>query len=297
MLPMGVLTAVLTPLRDDLSIDHAGFAEHCHWLLANGCDGVAPMGTTGEANSFGVDERTEALERLLAAGIPKDRIVIGTGCSAIPDTIALTRHALAHGVADTLMLPPFYYKNVSDDGVYATFERVIQGVGDARLRIYLYHFPQMSGVPITHRLIERLRKNYPDTVVGMKDSSGDWDNMKSACERFPGLRVYAGTEKVLLAVLRAGGAGCISATTNLTCRLAGELYAKWKTPAADALQEKLTLVRNVLEKYPRIPVLKQLAADRVARPAWRLPRPPLEALSTADAKQVAAELARLGIDY
>jgi 4-hydroxy-tetrahydrodipicolinate synthase len=294
MLPMGVLTAVLTPLREDFGIDHPAFAEHCRWLLANGCDGVAPMGTTGEANSFSVGERFEALERLLAAGIPRDRMVIGTGCSAVPDTVALTRHALDNGVVDTLMLPPFYYKNVGDDGVYAAFDQVIQRIGDKRLKIYLYHFPQMSGVPITHTLIEKLLKKYPDTVVGVKDSSGDWDNMKIMCERYPGFRVYAGTEKVLLAILRAGGAGCISATTNVTCRLAGELFAKWKTAEADTLQERLTAVRNVMEKYPRIAVLKQLAAERTGRPSLRIPRPPLEPLSAAHTKQILAELADVG---
>lgn len=294
MLPMGVLTAVLTPLHENFAIDHAAFAEHCRWLLANGCDGVAPMGTTGEANSFSVGERADALERLIAAGIPKERILIGTGCCAIPDTIALTRHALDNGVVNTLMLPPFYYKDVSDDGVYAAFDQIIQRVGDARLKIYLYHFPQMSGVPITHRLIDALLKKYPNTIVGMKDSSGDWNNMRNICERYPSFRVYAGTEKMLLAILRAGGVGCISATTNVSCRLAGELFEKWTTHEADVLQEHLSTVRNVMEKYPRIAVLKRLVAERTAQPHIQTLRPPLMPLTAAEAKQIMIELAEAG---
>lgn len=294
MLPMGVLTAVLTPLHENFAIDHAAFAEHCRWLLANGCDGVAPMGTTGEANSFSVGERADALERLIAAGIPKERILIGTGCCAIPDTIALTRHALDNGVVNTLMLPPFYYKDVSDDGVYAAFDQIIQRVGDARLKIYLYHFPQMSGVPITHRLIDALLKKYPNTIVGMKDSSGDWNNMRNICERYPSFRVYAGTEKMLLAILRAGGVGCISATTNVSCRLAGELFEKWTTHEADVLQEHLSTVRNVMEKCPRIAVLKRLVAERTAQPHIQTLRPPLMPLTAAEAKQIMIELAEAG---
>jgi 4-hydroxy-tetrahydrodipicolinate synthase len=140
ILPNGVFAAALTPLRDDLSVDHEAFAEHCRWLLANGCNGVAPMGTTGEANSFSVAERIEALDRLIDADIPPSRLLVGTGCCAIPDTVALTRHAVALGTGGVLALPPFYYKNVSDDGLYAAFDQVIQRVGDRRLKLYLYHF-------------------------------------------------------------------------------------------------------------------------------------------------------------
>jgi 4-hydroxy-tetrahydrodipicolinate synthase len=293
-LPDGVFAAALTPLRSDFSIDHDAFAAHCRWLLASGCDGVAPMGTTGEANSFSVAERIEALDRLAASGIPLERLLIGTGCAAIPDTVVLTRHAIAHGVGGVLVLPPFYYKNVSDDGLFAAFDQVIQRVASNRLKLYLYHFPQMSGVPLSQALIGRLVERYPDTVVGMKDSSGDWNNMKTACERFPGFRVYAGTETLLLPILRTGGAGCISATTNVTCALAAEVYAKRATPQAESLQQRLSAAREAFEKFPAIAALKRLTAERTGHEAWRLPRPPHLVLADAQFALLKAELDRAG---
>jgi 4-hydroxy-tetrahydrodipicolinate synthase len=293
MLPNGVFAAALTPLRDDLSIDHETFAEHCRWLLANGCNGVAPMGTTGEANSFSVAERIEALDRLIDAGLPPDKLLIGVGCCAIPDTVALTRHALALGVVSVLALPPFYYKNVNDDGVYAAFDQVIQRVGDARLQLYLYHFPQMSSVPIALTVLERLIKRYPNTVVGMKDSSGDWNNMKTIGERFPGFRLYAGTERYLLDILRAGGVGCISATTNVTCQLTGQVFATWQSHEVEALQRHLTSVRDAIEKYPAIAALKFLTAERSGRESWLNLRPPLRRLGDDRITALKAELARV----
>lgn len=293
-LPNGVFAAALTPLRDDLSIDHEAFAEHCHWLLANGCHGAAPMGTTGEANSFSVAERLEALERLIGAAVPPARLLVGTGCCAIPDTVALTRHAVALGAGGVLALPPFYYKNVSDDGLYAAFDQVIQRVGDRRLKLYLYHFPQMSGVALSHALIVRLVRDYPDTVVGTKDSSGDWNNMKTLCETLPRFRVYAGTERYLLPILRVGGAGCISATTNVTCRLAGQVYAQRTSPDADALQGRLTAARDAIEQHPAIPALKRLTAERTGRSSWLNLRPPHRPLGEERSMALKAELERTG---
>lgn len=293
-LPDGVFAAALTPLRSDLSIDHAGFATHCRWLLANGCDGVAPMGTTGEANSFSVAERIEALDRLLDAGIPAERLLVGTGCAAVPDTVVLTRHAIAHGVGGVLVLPPFYYKNVSDDGLFAAFDQIIQRVASDRLRLYLYHFPQMTGVPFSHALIGRLVERYPKTVVGIKDSGNDWNNMKTTCEIFPGFRVYAGSEEFLLPIVQAGGTGCISATTNVTCRLAAEVYAKREAPEAHALQQRLSQVRETIGKYPLIPALKRLTAERTDHDAWRLTRPPHLPLDDERYVALKTELQRIG---
>ena len=293
-LPGAVVPAVLTPVRADLAIDHDAFAEHCRWLLAHGCDGLAPMGTTGEANSFSVAERTEALERLVAAGVPAARMIVGVGCCAIPDTVALARHAVELGVGGVLALPPFYYKNVSDDGLYAAYDQVIQRVADARLRLYLYHFPQMSGVPLSRALVARLRAAYPDTVVGLKDSSGDWDNMKALCEMLPGFRVYAGTERYLLALLRTGGAGTISSTVNVTCALAARVAARPDAPEADALQERLTAVRDAIERRPpAIPALKRLVAERTGHEGWRYARPPHLPLDDERFAQVKAGLQAL----
>src|SRR5690606_17622458 len=220
----------------------------------------AVLGTTGEANSFSVDERLALLDALADGGIPGHTLLPGTGNCAVPDTVTLTRKALEVGSAGVVMLPPFYYKNVSDDGLYAAYDQVIQKVGDSRLRIYFYHFPQMSAVPISHDLIERLLKAYPGTIAGIKDSSGNLDNMLEMCRRFPGFGVFAGSEQFLLPVLRAGGAGCISATANVTVAACAEVYRQWQSAGADALQEGLTAQRLAIQAKPLIPALKRIMA-------------------------------------
>jgi 4-hydroxy-tetrahydrodipicolinate synthase len=278
-LPDGVYAASLTPLHDDLRIDHETLATHAHWLLANGCDGLVLLGTTGEANSFSVAERMALLDGMIEAGLPPGRLMVGTGCCAVPDTVALTQHAVAHGVGGVLVLPPFYYKNVSDEGVFAAFDQVIQQVGEAALQIYLYHFPKMSGVAFSPALIERLRHRYPHTVVGMKDSSGDVEHMKRTIAAFPDFRVFAGTERYLLDILRLGGAGCISATTNVTCRLAGDVFARRDSEEARDLQARLTAIRTALEAFPFVATLKHLTAVRTRQASWRNVRPPLHALT------------------
>ncbi len=277
----GVYAASLTPLRGDLSIDHAAYAKHAHWLLQHGCDGLAVMGTTGEATSFSIAERQEALERLLIEGLPPARLMVGTGCAALPDTIALTRHARANGVNAVLTLPPFYYKSPSDDGLFAAFDQLIQAVGDTRLKVYLYHFPQMSAVPFSNALIERLLTAYPDTIAGMKDSSGDVHHMLEVIAQFPRLRLFAGTEQYLVDVLRAGGAGCISATINITCRLTQKLYRQWSGGGTFMLQQQITGIRRTVETLPVIPALKCVMAQLTKQTAWQHVRPPHVPLNRA----------------
>ena len=293
LLPKGVYAAGLTPQREDLSVDHAALAEHAHWLLDNGCDGVVLMGTTGEANSFDVVERMDILDAVLEAGLPAERLMVGTGCCAVPDSVTLTRHAVSRGVGGVLMLPPFYYKNVHDEGVFAAFDQVVQQVGEEALQVYLYHFPQMTAVPFTHELIARLLEAYPETIAGMKDSSGDWMHMKSTVQAFPGFRVFAGTERYLLDILEAGGAGCITATTNVTCPLAGAIFARWKAEDARPLQHRLTALRAAIETYPMIPALKRIMAERTGRAAWLNMRPPQAPLGEDEAATVLDALRQL----
>ncbi len=276
--PNGVYAAALTPLRADLRVDHAALAAHCRRLLAHGCDGVAVLGTTGEANSFSVDERLELVDRLVAAGLPASRLLVGTGACALPDAVRLTRRAVEHGAAGALVLPPFYYKNVRDEGLFEAFARLIEGVGDDRLRLVLYHFPRMSGVPVTRPVLERLLDAYPDVVVGMKDSGGDFAHMRGLCEAFPGFQVFTGTERFFLDLLRAGGAGCITATANVTAPLAAEIFAAPEAPEARARQARLSAIRGALEPFPFAPALKRLMADRTNAPDWLHLRPPLSAL-------------------
>jgi 4-hydroxy-tetrahydrodipicolinate synthase len=203
----GVNCAAATPLNADLSPDLGLFAEHCHRLLAEGCHGIALLGTTGEANSFSIAERKLILEAALEAGIAGDQLIPGTGVAAGPETVELTRHALDHGVSKVVMLPPFYYKGVSDEGVYAAYARIIESIADSRLKIILYHIPQVSAVPLSLPLIGRLIAAFPDTVVGIKDSAGDLANMQAIAAAHPGFAVLAGADPLLLPLLQSVGQG------------------------------------------------------------------------------------------
>ena len=274
-----VLAASLTPLTASKSVDNELFADHVRWLLDNGCDGVVIFGTTGEANSLTVCERQAALESLLKAGIAGERLMVGTGCCALPDTLALTRHALEHGVHRVLVLPPFYYKTVSEDGLYATFAELIEQIGDDALRVYLYHFPRMAVVAFTPGLIERLCEGFPKQIAGIKDSTGDREHTEMLNGRFPSMKVYAGSEAFLLDYLRAGGIGCISATTNLTARLAAAVRDCRDPADADQLQRQLSAVRAKLERYPLTGALKGLLAMHTGRPSWQNVRLPLSCLA------------------
>lgn len=275
-LPDGIFTAPLTPLNKDLSIDHQTLADHCKWLLANGTNGLALMGTTGEANSFTTKERMEALDAVIQAGIPANQIMVGTGCCAFPDSVALTRHAMQHQLGGVLLLPPFYYKQVTEEGIVKSFDLLINQVNDENLRIYLYHFPKMSGIPFSISLIKRLIKAYPGIIVGIKDSSGDWNNMQQMCQEIPDFKVYAGTERFLLNILEAGGAGCISATANVTTRLLQGVYQAWKNNKgeAEALQSNLTKVRSAFEGLPFTGALKGYLANQTRNAQWQHVRPP-----------------------
>ena len=240
-----------------------------------------------------VPERLALLEHLVAAGLPPARMMPGTGTCALPDTVALTRRAVVLGCAGVLMLPPFYYKGVSDGGLFASYAEVIERVGDARLRIYLYHIPPVSNVPISLALIERLLARYPGIVAGIKDSSGDWNNTRAMLERFQpqGFDVFAGSETLLLATLRGGGAGCISATANVNPAAIAALARDWRKADADARQAALDRVRATFQKFPMIPALKAAIAHFGRDDRWATVRPPLVALDDAQRRQLIDTLA------
>jgi 4-hydroxy-tetrahydrodipicolinate synthase len=290
----GVLAPVITPVKADHTPDAERLIRHCKWILAQNC-GLAVFGTTSEANSFSVNERMTVLEGLVSRGVDPTRMMPGTGCCALSDSIQLTEQAVQLGCAGVLMLPPFYYKDVSDEGLHRYYSEVVQRVGDARLRIYLYHIPPVSQVPIALPLIERLLKAYPNTVVGMKDSSGDWSHTKAVLEAFgtSGFDVFAGTEALLLATMRHGGAGCISATANINPAAIHKLYRQWRNADAAAQQEALNRLRNAVAQYPMIAALKQVVAHYSGDPAWARMRPPLVELTTEQAENLVADLARL----
>jgi 4-hydroxy-tetrahydrodipicolinate synthase len=275
----GVFAPVLTPFRSDLSPDATRLAQHSRWLLDQGA-GLALFGTTSEANSLAVDERIELLEQLFGDGVEPTRVLAGTGTCALTDSVRLTAHATGLGCAGVLMLPPFYYKGVSDDGLFRGYAEVIERVGDPRLRIYLYNIPPVSQVPITLSLIERLLKAYPGTVAGAKDSSGDWDNTKAYLDKFSpdGFDVFPGSETFLLRAMRHGGAGCISATANVNPAAIARLFAAWEADDADAQQARLDLLRAVFSRYPMIPGLKAAIAHYTGDAGWDIVRPPLVSL-------------------
>jgi 4-hydroxy-tetrahydrodipicolinate synthase len=328
----GVLAPVVTPFKADLSPDRQRFVRHCQWLLSQNC-GLAVFGTNSEANSMSAEERSTLLDELVAAGIDPSRIMPGTGCCSITETVALTAHAVKHGCVGVLMLPPFYYKDVSEEGLYRYFSEVVQRVGDTRLKIYLYHIPPVAIVGITPRLVERLLKTYPNAIAGMKDSSGDWNNTKTFLEAFAvrarhgtspsdrrtgravcGFDVFVGSESFLLANLRNGGVGAISATANVNPAAIHELYQACSgvrrgnkkalaaasastSPDLEDLQSKLNVVREVFSsrKFPSmIAALKQAIAIYANDPEWTRVRPPLVELTTEQAKLLAAELKAIG---
>ncbi len=293
----GVYTAVLTPLGTGLEPDLGLMAAHCRWLLDNGSDGLAVLGTTGEANSFGLKERTGILEGLVEAGIPPENLMPGTGSCALPDAIQLTRRAVELGAPGVLMLPPFYYKNPSDEGLFAAFSEIIQKVADDRLKIFLYHFPQMSGVPITYPLIEMLLKEYPDTVAGMKDSSGDFDNMSGAAREFPGFAVFSGSDELLLPLIEAGGAGCITACANVGSSLAAQVYQGWQSGAdVKAINQTLVAVRQTVCQFPLSTALKTLMARHSGNDGWLNIRPPLMPMNDADKEKLFRDFDAIGFD-
>src|SRR6266550_349142 len=323
----GVLAPVVTPFKPDLSLDPERLIGHCKWLLSQKC-GLAVFGTNSEANSMSAEERMTLLDALVAAGVDPARMIPGTGCCSISETVELTAHAVKHGCAGVLMLPPFYYKNVSEEGFYRYFSEVVQRVGDPGLRIYLYHIPPVAVVGITPKLVERLLQAYPTAIAGMKDSSGDWNNTKTFLDAFaetarpaPTARsartfdVFVGSESFLLANMRNGGVGTISATANINPAAIHELYQKCSgvcakrrrngkalgtsasTTELEHDQARLNVVREVFSnrKFPSmIAALKQALAIYTDDPAWRTVRPPLIELTSEQAKTLAAELQAIG---
>lgn len=294
----GVWSPVLVPLRPDLSIDSKRFVDHARRLLAQGCHGLALFGTTSEANSFSVAERKALVEDVIEAGLPPESLMVGTGCCALTDSVELTRHAMDAGCRRVLMLPPFYYKGMSDEGLFASFAEVIERVGNSDLRVFLYHFPRLSGVPVTEGLIALLVDAFPDVVAGVKDSSGDWSNTRMMLERFPRLAVFPGSEVFLLAGLRAGGAGCITATSNVNAAGARAVFDAWSAGRddADARQAAATAVRRAIDRHPGIPAQKYLIAHHRNDPAWRTVRPPMVALSDAAGSDLLDALADTEFD-
>lgn len=290
-----VWSPVITPFGRDMIPDTSLFVNQCQWLTSHGV-GLAPFGTNSEANSLSVKEKQCLLAALVEAGVDPIKVLPGTGHCNVDDTVTLTKDALLLGCSGVLMLPPFYYKGVSDEGLFRFYSDVINSIGDDRLRIYLYHIPQVAHIPLSLALIERLRKAFPNAIVGIKDSGGDWEHTKELIKCFgdDGFHVFAGSEKFLLDTLREGGAGCISPTANINPAPIAELAVSWEGNNADLQQQNLNTLRSLFEQYPMIPAMKAATAHYSGLADWRRVRPPLVELNEAGETALIEELRALG---
>jgi 4-hydroxy-tetrahydrodipicolinate synthase len=293
----GIWPALLTPLDAKLDVDHARFAAHAHTLLAAGCGGVTPFGTTGEGPSFSVDERRAAVDALLASGVPAANILISVSCAALPDVLALTRHALAAGAHGCLMMPPFFLKGVPDEGVVDAYRYVIEGAANPRLRLYLYHIPQVSGVALSHDVIRTLWRLYPQTIAGIKDSGCTLRDSLALADAFmPGLPVYLGHEADLPALGRRGSTGAVSGLANFVPRLVRRLVLEPDAPGAATDLARVRALLEVFRDYSLTPALKATMASSAGDPAWLRVRPPLRALGAGEFAALERDLRAFGID-
>lgn len=285
-----VYAPALTPFNADLSVNQTAFIDFCQWLVAQGA-GLAVFGTNSEACSLSLREKMGLLDALVEAGIDADKLLPGVGLCALPETIELSKKAVALGCAGTLVLPPYYFKPASDDGLFAYYSEIIQAVGSDALRLYLYHIPQFTGVPITLSVIERLIKAYPDTVVGIKDSSGDWANTERMLRELPGFKIFPASEALLEKALPLGAAGCISATANVQPHTIVSAIESWGTDQFAALQSDAKAVRALFQALPMIPALKYVVAEKMGDRAWRNVRPPLTSATDDWGRKLMADLA------
>jgi len=297
----GVFSAAATPVNADYSPDHGALVAHSKQLLADGLHGVALLGSTGEANSFSSAERMAMLEAVVKGGVAPDALLPGTGLCALPETIALTKHALSLGVTKVVMLPPFYYKGVSDQGLYDGYSHVLDSIADDRLQIVLYHIPPISQIPLSHDLIGRLIERYPHTIAGVKDSGGALDNMIGMVKRFPTLSVLAGADPLLLPLLEQGGAGCITATSNLAGKQLRTVFDKFADPSAaaevEAAQKRIVGLREASNSFPQIPTIKAMVARRYGAPSWASTRPPLVRLTDEQITKLGPILDKVDADF
>ena len=291
----GVFAPTLTPVNADLSIDLPAYVEFCRRLLEGGCHGLVLFGTNSEATSFSAAERMAAVDAVIGAGVPAGSLVIGSGAAAITEAVELSSHAVQAGCHGVLTLPPFYYPNVSDEGLFRSFAAIIDRVNDERLRIYFYHIPQASGVPLSSALLARLAEAYPRLAAGVKDSSGDVDTLlglHAVARRFPGFAVFCGSEGLLLKNMQGGGGGCISGMANVLPHVIRDLYENWQAPDAEERQDRTNWIRNAIldSGLNMIAALKVIVADQTGRPGWSRVRPPLVDLTEDEQAQLLAKL-------
>ena len=293
----GIWPALMTPLAADGSIDHARFAAHAQYLLAAGCEGLTPFGTTGEGPSFALAERRDAVEALVSRGVPAGRLLVSTSCAALPEAIALTRHAQDVGAWGVLLMPPFFFKGPSDAGIVDAYEQVIEATADRPLRVVLYHIPQISGVALSQGVIAELLRRHGERIVAVKDSAGDRAHSLALAQRFmPPLGVHVGHEPDLPGLGRLGSGGAISGLANFMPRTVRRLVLEPDTAQAAAGLVRVERLLKVLGGYAMIPSLKAIQAMQTGDAAWRRMRAPLVALDDQHHATLARELAPLALD-
>ena len=286
----GVLAPVVTPFKKDLSPDTERFLDLCRWITSQKAN-LAVFGTNSEANSLSVKEKINLLEKLISSGISGDSLMPGTGCCSISETVELTKLAVSLGCRGVLMLPPFYYKGVTDEGLFTYFSEVIERVNDEHLSIYLYHIPPISQIPLSSTLVNKLVSKYPEVVAGIKDSSGDWNQTESFHKlNLPNFRIFCGSESFLLKNMQVGGAGCISATANVNPLAINELFENWAHPDAELQQNRVNKIRNIFQRYPMIPALKETIALQSGDKEWSRVRAPLIPISKNQSDALRDEL-------
>jgi len=280
----GVIAAVATPVSENGTPDLKRAVKLARFLLDDGCNGLNVLGTTGEATSFSLEERKSVMDAYKANGLPLNRLMVGTGAAATSDAVALTRHAAALGFAGALVLPPFYYKGVHDDGLVAYIDTLVKATAQEPIPIYLYHFPAMSGLPWHVALIKRLLQSYPTRIVGLKDSSGDMAYARSAAAISKDFAVFPSTEAALIEAKAGAFAGCISATANLNPDLCARAWRDGDTAALDAA----VAIRKLFDGKPLVSGVKALLGHIHGDPALGRVKPPLAAFSAADCATVFA---------
>ncbi len=294
----GIWAPCLTPIKSDFMIDGSRLLEHVHWLLSNGCHGIVLFGTTGEAASFSVTERIAALETLVSGGISPAKIMVGNGFTALSDTIEITQHAVGQGCRKVLMVPPFYFKDPSLAGLVAYYRHVFDKTNCPDLKVLLYHFPRMSNIPITFDLIDALIGSHGDMIVGLKDSSGEWESVRQYVQRFPKLAIFPGTDDLLLKGLKSGCVGTITATADINPHGIRRVFDLWQDgDAPESEQKSAETVRAIVFRYPLAPALKAVHEVLRSDSGWGRVRPPLTPLKEQDKVDLMNSLRQVGFGF
>jgi 4-hydroxy-tetrahydrodipicolinate synthase len=293
----GVVTAVLTPLDQSSKPNLDKLQRHIRVLELDGSNALLMLGTTGEGPSFSITERKDILEAAIqAAG--KMEVMAQTGCASLTDTIDLTRHAFKAGLHKVTVMPPFFFKDVSDDGLFDYYSRIIEEAVPIEGGLMLYHIPQVTQVPISFSLLDRLLNTYGERIAGIKDSTGDLGHLKELCKRFPQLSVFTGNDQLILEALRAGAAGCVTGVVNAFAPLATAIIQAFRSgnQEADGYQRQLTMVWEVLDRYqPYTSLLKSLAALRYQDSGWLNVRPPVDQMSSEQMELMFGELRKIDL--